>query len=92
MNWPNPDRWRILWQAAGATVAPAEWYERLRNAYTEPQRYYHTQQHIAECLREFDQARHFARQPAAAELALWFHDAVYDPSRGDNEEQSAALG
>jgi len=80
-----------LWRATGAVVPPTGWYERLTAAYAEPQRHYHNQQHIAECLVEFDQARHLARQPAAAELALWFHDAVYDPRRGDNEEQSAAL-
>src|SRR5438445_1363039 len=80
-----------LWQAAGAAVAPAGWYERLMTVYAEPQRHYHNQQHIAECLTEFDQALHLARRPVEAELALWFHDAVYDPIRGDNEEQSAAL-
>jgi len=51
----------------------------------------YNQQHIAECLAEFDPARHLARAPEALELALWFHDAVYDPAAGDNEERSAEL-
>jgi predicted metal-dependent HD superfamily phosphohydrolase len=80
-----------LWQPTGATEAASGWYERLTDAYEQPQRHYHNQQHIAECLEEFDQARHLARRPVAVELALWFHDAVYDPKAGDNEEQSAAL-
>src|SRR6185503_8371573 len=46
---------------------------------------------IAECLAEFDSARHLAQQPVAVEFALWFHDAAYDPKAGDNEEQSAAM-
>ena len=91
MNWPEQDRWRQLWQAAGASGDGGPWYERLTQAYAEPQRHYHNQQHIAECLAEFDGARPHAHQPAAVELALWFHDAVYDPKAGDNEEQSAAL-
>src|SRR6059036_2291770 len=91
MNWPSLTRWLALWRTAGVAEAPAEWYERLTTAYAEPHRHYHNQQHIAECLAEFDQARHLAGQPAAVELALWFHDAVYDSKAGDNEEQSAAL-
>jgi len=75
----------------GASGDASAWYERLTKAYAEPQRHYHNHQHIAECLAEFDSARHLTQQPAAVELALWFHDAVYDPTAGDNEEQSAAM-
>ena len=91
MNWPDHDRWVAPWATAGVAETPEGWYERLTAAYSEPQRHYHNQQHIAECLAEYDPARHLARQPAAVELALWFHDAVYDPKAGDNEENSAAL-
>ena len=91
MDWPGQDRWLRLWQLAGATSDPIRWYEDLARAYAEPQRHYHNQQHIAECLAEFDSARHLAQQPTAVELALWFHDAVYDPKSSDNEERSAAM-
>ena len=91
MNWPSRDRWLALLHTAGATRAASGWYERLTRAYGEPQRHYHNHQHIAECLAEFDRARHLTHEPTAVELALWFHDAVYDPKAGDNEEQSAAL-
>jgi predicted metal-dependent HD superfamily phosphohydrolase len=63
----------------------------LTAAYAEGHRHYHNQRHIAECLREFDAARHLTGQAEAVELALWFHDAVYDTRAGDNEERSAAL-
>lgn len=91
MNWPNVDRWDALLRAAGSSRPAPGWYDRLRSTYSEPQRYYHNQQHIAECLAEFDEAGHLAKEPAAVELALWFHDAVYDPRAGNNEEQSAVL-
>jgi predicted metal-dependent HD superfamily phosphohydrolase len=90
VNWPAPERWADLWRAIGIQ-APMDWYERLKNAYAEPHRHYHNQQHIADCLFEFDQARQLALDPEAMELALWFHDAVYDTRATDNEEKSAAL-
>ncbi|HAB16929.1 MAG TPA: hypothetical protein DCE44_10815 [Verrucomicrobiales bacterium] len=68
-----------------------DWYVRLSAAYSETHRYYHNQQHIFECLAEFASARCLARQPGIVDLALWFHDAVYDPRSSDNEERSAEL-
>lgn len=36
-------------------------------------------------------ARDQLQHPADAELAVWFHDAVYDSTRSDNEARSAGL-
>jgi len=91
VTWPKSDRWAGLWRAIGASGDPSPWHERLTAAYVEPQRHYHNQQHIAECLAQFDAARHLAPQPEAVEFAIWFHDAIYDPKAPDNEEQSAEL-
>jgi predicted metal-dependent HD superfamily phosphohydrolase len=67
------------------------WYDKLVQLYSEPHRHYHNGRHIADCLREFDSARELTRDPFAVELAIWFHDAVYDPRAPDNEEKSATL-
>lgn len=64
-------------------------YTALVAAYGEPQRHYHTARHIGHCLSELDLAREQAAEPAEIEMALWFHDAVYDTHRAGNEERSA---
>lgn len=87
----DPDRWAALWKRIGASGDPSPWYERLVAAYSEPHRHYHNQQHIAECLTMLDGAPPPADGREAVEMALWFHDAVYDPHAADNEERSAAL-
>ncbi len=63
----------------------------LITAYKEPQRAYHTVQHIAECLAHFQNIQSSLNDSIAVETAIWFHDAVYDPKASDNELQSAEL-
>ena len=59
--------------------------------YREPQRHYHTVQHLDECFERWPEVRAHAERPAEVEIALWFHDAIYDTHRPDNEALSASL-
>ena len=59
--------------------------------YDAPGRHYHNLRHIRHCLAELDAAKSLAKDPTSVELAIWFHDAVYDPQCHDNEERSAQL-
>ena len=73
-------------------IAPAAAYpifDRLVAAHDEPQRHYHTLEHVGEVLRVAARLSEPATDLTALSLAIWFHDAVYDPRARDNEEQSA---
>ncbi len=89
-------RWLELWQRLGVTrqadSALADTFAALAARFAEPHRHYHTAQHIAECLAHFDVACSrppLCEHPEEVELALWFHDAIYEPRAKDNEAQSA---
>lgn len=63
----------------------------LRVRYAEASRHYHNQSHIDACLKRLDEHRDAFADPESAELAIWFHDAIYDGRASDNEERSADL-
>lgn len=63
----------------------------LLDRYREPHRHHHTLTHLRECLEHLDLFRPHLTNPEDVELALWFHDAVYQPTSKSNEKQSAAL-
>lgn len=85
------ERWARIWRQVTSTGDPEPVYEELVSRYSESPRHYHNLHHIAECLSEFDLASHLASDPLSLELAIWFHDAVYDTKAAENEERSADL-
>lgn len=85
------ERFTRLMQRLGLAPYADGVYQLLAGLYAESGRHYHTLQHIGDCLRRLDQAKGQLTDPDAAELALWFHDAVYDPAGDDNELRSAFL-
>jgi len=63
----------------------------LVSAYTAPGRYYHDLRHIETLVGLADARADVIADRDAVEAAIWFHDAIYDTRRNDNEERSAAL-
>ncbi len=84
-------RWSRFWEILEAGGNPEPVYRLLSDLYSERHRAYHTLSHLTHCLDEFEEARHLAERPGEVEMALWFHDAIYDPRAKDNEERSAEL-
>lgn len=62
---------------------------RVRALYDTPPRAYHNWDHVLACVAELDRVRSLCVDAVAVEVAIWFHDCVYDPRRADNEERSS---
>ncbi|GAA0765828.1 N-methyl-D-aspartate receptor NMDAR2C subunit [Ideonella azotifigens] len=81
--------WRLAWQGLGLAQPNEALFNQLLARYREPQRHYHTLQHLGECLTALQAAQGLAERPAEVALALWFHDAIYDTRGSGNEQRSA---
>ena len=85
------------WRKLFVQFSPERWsmqqheqcLEKLLHAYQEPQRAYHTQQHIVECLALFEKVHSQIEDTLAVQLAIFFHDVVYQPRSATNEQDSA---
>ena len=82
------EAWQQVWQTLAPNQAMPD-LQTVLNAYAQPQRHYHTTQHLQECLLWWQRCQNHMQAPAEVALALFYHDIVYDPKRSDNELQSA---
>lgn len=80
------EAWAAL--AGSSPTSRTEWAA-LVEAWSEPHRRYHDLAHLAAVLGIVGELAGGAGDPVAVRLAAWYHDAVYDPERSDNEEASA---
>ena len=84
--------WAAAWSSLGRP-APVGLQAELMTAWSEPQRHYHDQRHLRECLALWTRWREHSPRAGEVAIALWFHDAIYDPQAsvaGSNELNSAA--
>jgi predicted metal-dependent HD superfamily phosphohydrolase len=87
-------RFLSKWQALAAKLGldeskSEEVGDYLLAQYSGSDRHYHNVRHIVSMLDGFESLKAKFEQTVAAELAIFFHDVIYDAARSDNEEQSA---
>lgn len=70
---------------------PFPFSENLIERWAEPQRKYHTLDHLTAVLDRVEVLEDHAADADLVRLAAWFHDAVYRPERSENEERSARI-
>ncbi len=85
------ERWNRTWDRLGLPRPADSVFDGLIAHYGEPHRAYHTLDHIQECFVQLDSVPQVPSREEL-ELALWFHDVIYDTHAHDNEEQSAEWG
>jgi predicted metal-dependent HD superfamily phosphohydrolase len=84
------DQWQLTWSDLGLSLPASGVFDDLLARYSEPSRAYHTTQHLDECFAHFALSRHLSTHTGEVQVALWFHDAIYDTRSPQNEERSAA--
>lgn len=63
----------------------------LLTRWSQPHRRYHTRAHLLDVLTALDQLCAPSPPPVPAQLAAWYHDAVYTGAAGVDEQASAEL-
>ena len=83
-------RFDALWRRSSPSDGAAVYAELCRR-YRAPYRHFHNLDHIKDCLHHVDEVAPLLDDPDAVELAVWFHDAVYEIGASTNERRSAEM-
>lgn len=63
--------------------------QELLRLYQQDHRHYHNLVHVSECLSEFRDVFTVCEDANACEMAIWYHDIIYEPGEPTNERLSA---
>lgn len=72
------------------TLISGLWNE-IRSAYEAKGRYYHKLAHLEHLYRQLQEIKPLINDWNTVLFSLYYHDIVYDATKGDNEEQSAVI-
>ena len=82
---------KLLTRRGVAPIAISMLFDQLLSAYSSPERFYHNLEHLREMFVVAAPLEPIMEDPEAVQLAIWYHDAIYDPRARDNEFRSAEL-
>lgn len=83
-------RWQDLMENFGFNDNKSE-FEELTKRYQENHRAYHNLNHVEDCLDQLDNYKDEIDDKAIIELAIWYHDIIYNPYGKNNELKSAEV-
>ena len=67
-----------------------EYYRELTKLYNSKNRFYHNLNHIEALLKLSKEYKHLLKSPQTIDFTIWYHDAIYDGSKNNNEENDNA--
>jgi predicted metal-dependent HD superfamily phosphohydrolase len=81
----------LLWTFPGSELLSSWQALRLIEKYSEEHRFYHNLSHIRAMLVAAEKFKDKFADYDSVRLAVWFHDAIYEPQSQTNEIESATL-
>lgn len=82
---------RLLSEYSDNTALCNELWTEIEKNYNSRKRHYHTLIHLENLLLQLNEVKDEIQQWNTILFTLFYHDAVYNPLKSDNEEKSAAL-